>query len=97
MRRCWREAHGAINVADSRRAFEWLAAKKDGVYIVRKLQDPVVDHAICVDTRRGVVLDSEEGYPVQLSVRALELCGGEAAKRLRVVEVSQLIRVDQLK
>ncbi len=89
------EAHGAVHVAERGRTFEWLAAKTDGVYIVRVLQDPVVDHAICVDARRGVFLDSEEGYPVQLSVRLLELRGSDTAKRLRVAEVRQLIKVDQ--
>ncbi len=79
------------------RAFEWLASKTDGLLIVRVQQDPVVHHAICVDAKRGVILDSEEGYPVQLSVRGLELCGSEEAKRLRVAEVRQLVSVDQIK
>ncbi len=34
-----------------------LAAKKDGIFIVRVLQDPVVDHGDFHDTGRGVIQD----------------------------------------
>ncbi len=55
--------------------------------------DPEVDQTICVDAGRGVVLDGDEGYPVQFSVRALDLCGVEEAKRLQAAEGHQWSRL----
>jgi len=76
------------------RAFEMVASKTEGVWIVRLYQSEVVDHLVVVDVKRKVIIDSEEIYPVKLSVSTLRMCGGPRANKLRVI---QLYRMEKCK
>lgn len=91
------EAHKVIRSGIRTFPFEWFEKKTVGVFVVRLQQDPILDHAVCIDASCGIILDSEEGFPVKLSARALGMCGCDVANRLRVVEVSQLVIFKQHK
>eukprot|EP00171_Calliarthron_tuberculosum_P002190 IDg2190t1 len=62
-RKLGHEAHIQMRNGSRMVAFEWLARKTNSVYIARLQQDPIVDHAICIDASRGIILDSEERFP----------------------------------
>jgi len=57
---------------------------------VRLGQLKVVDHFVVVDGDRTLILDSEEKYPIALSVSTLQMCGGKEADKLEVFEVREL-------
>ncbi len=84
------EIRAAIKCSNRMNAFSWLASKTRGIYIVRLKQDSLVDHAVCVDAGRRLILDSEEIHPIRLSAETLALCGGSHAKNLRLVEIREL-------
>eukprot|EP00171_Calliarthron_tuberculosum_P015200 IDg15200t1 len=56
------EAHKVLRSGNRALAFKWLGNMTDGVFIVRLQQAPVVDHAVCIDASRGIILDSEECF-----------------------------------
>ncbi len=81
------EAQAAIQKADRRVAFAFLAAKRSGVYVVRLREEACVDHALVVDANNGMIIDSEETCALRPAADVLMCCGGPRAKLLRTREV----------
>ncbi len=79
-----------IQHPERRTAFEAIASRQSGVYIVRLRQDDRVDHAVVVDANRGVIIDSEESTAIVLTADNLAKCGGASATKLRVKEVREV-------
>ena len=57
---------------------------------MRILEEKRVDHAVVVDAQNKVIIDSKEEVALELSAGNLARCGGEGAKKLRVVEVREI-------
>ena len=83
------EMQRAIKGGDRAAPFRALAARRAGMFIVRILEEKPVDHAVAVDAQNRVIIDSEEEIALELSTGNLARCGGEVAKKLRVVEVRE--------
>ena len=83
-----------VNLRDGKYdfAFDWLSKRTEGKYIVRLCEAGVVDHCIAIDANRGLILDSAEEYPLELSINAIRCCGGSEAQGLHVAEVFELVR-----
>lgn len=93
--RCVRNdaVQAAIQRDNSYEAFTSLTVASSGIFIVRVLQENVVDHAVAIDAARNVIIDSAENFGIELSVSNLKRCGGNDSTDLRVVEVRQVIAV----
>ncbi len=76
-----------VQSGDRRVAFEAIAELRACVYAVRLREDTLIDHAVVVDAKNGVIIDSEESGALALSADILERCGGERAKKLRLCEI----------
>ncbi len=69
------EAQAAIQKANRRVAFDFLVAKRAGVYVVRLREDACVDHAVVADANDGAIIDSEEACALRLSSGEFEGAG----------------------
>lgn len=47
----------------------------------------LVDHAVVVDAKNNVFIDSEDSTAMVISVRIIDRCSGQGSKNLRVFEV----------
>ena len=72
-------------------AFAWLANRKSDVWIVRVVENNMVDHVVAIDGSRKLVLDSASRYPFHLRLELLKQLGGSDARALKVVEVRKLL------
>ena len=72
--------------------FMWVARRKSGVWIIRVIEQNLVDHCIVVDGSKGLIHDSACRFPMRLSEQLLRRCGGEDARRLVVAEVRELVK-----
>ena len=70
--------------------FAWIGKLNRGIWLVRLVQPHVVDHCVVVGGPRKLTIDSEEEYPVRLSVETLRLCGGDEADKLVVAEAREV-------
>lgn len=71
--------------------FKMFNDVEGGVFIARLMQVNVVDHVVCVDANRKLILDSAEEYPLKLSAEALKLCAGDNCSNPRMVEVVEIV------
>ena len=74
------------------RAFEWLAEFCTGVWLVRLVEDNIVDHCVAIDANNGIILDSEECHPLRLTQASLQFCAGPKSKKIRVAEIFQIVK-----
>ena len=74
------------------RTFEWLAEIVDGLWVVRLVEDNVVDHCVAINADTKLIFDSEEFHPLKLTKDSLKFCGGPRARNLRVAEVMLLVK-----
>ncbi len=81
------EAQVAIHKANRRVAFDFLAAKRAGVYVVCLREDACVHQAVVVDANSEVITDSEETCALRLSAELLMRCGSPKMESLRVRDV----------
>jgi len=56
--------------------FGWLVKRDSGIWLVCFCRVNVLDHCVCVDAGRGLILNSVEKWPVSLSVKTLRMCAG---------------------
>lgn len=82
----------AMRKRSTRRVFELITAKPAGVFIVRLREDALVDHAVVADANSGVIIDSEESYPLKLAEDNLEREGVNEARNLKVPEIRRVIK-----
>ena len=87
------ELQQAIQNSDRCFAFNKIAARREGVFLVRLREDARVDHAVVVDAGRRVIIDSEETFALALSADILKRCGGDEAKNLRVFELREVTAI----
>lgn len=72
--------------------FAWLAARCDGVWIVRMVVNNVVDHCIVVDGGRKIVLDSASRFPEMLTKELLCKTEGADVIGMRVASARRLYK-----
>lgn len=58
--------------------------------MVQFAQTGKVDHAVCVNGKRGLVWDYKETSPLELNADSLPLCSGVKSKKARV-HVTEMI------
>ena len=58
-------------------AFRWLIDQKEGVFLVQLQNSHGGLHAIAVDCKRRLVLDSAEDKALSLDKKVVWLCGGQ--------------------
>lgn len=75
-------------------AFDIIAGRRSGVYLVRLVQTngSGCDHCVDVDAERGIILHATEVVPEIISAEILRLCRGPNRPRLHVAEVRELTR-----
>ncbi len=83
------EAQAAIKKANRRGAFEFVAAKRASVYVVRLREDACVDQSVVVAANNAVIMDSEETSALRLPADVRTRFGGSKERLLRVQEVRQ--------
>lgn len=71
--------------------FEWVAKQGHGVWIVRLCEPNVTDQGVAVDCNRGLILDSEEVFPVTLRKETLRMCASPKTNSVHVAEGYQLV------
>ena len=71
--------------------FRYLATRETDFYLVHLVQHGVVNHAVVVDARRKLIIDSEEKYPLTLTEEVLRKCGGEEAENLQVEDLRLIL------
>ena len=84
-----------VYMKDRWEGFRWICDQAEGVWIVRLTQVGLVDHCVCVDSKRGLIYDGEEEFPIRLAQESLALCGGVGARKLRIAEVRQIVVVSR--
>ena len=47
--------------------FRWICDRVEGVWIARLRQVGLVDHCVCMDSKRGLIYDGEEKFPIRLT------------------------------
>lgn len=72
-------------------SFAWLADRRSDIWMVRVVQNNLVDHVVAIDGSRKLVLDSASRYPLHLIIEVLRQLGGSNARALKVVEVRKLV------
>lgn len=73
----------SIQSSDGQVALKDIAEMQEGIIIACLRKGGRVDHAVGVDTARGVIIGSEDESAIRLSKRNLELYGGQGTTRLR--------------
>lgn len=71
---------------------KWVAAVKEGIWIVRFLAGNTVDHCVVVDGAKREVIDSGEKKPMRLCKASIRACGGEDATDLCITEILDLYK-----
>ena len=71
---------------------KWMAAVKQGVWIVRFQAGNTVDHCVFVDGTKREIVDNEEKKPMRLCEGSLRACGGDDATDLCIAEVRKLYK-----
>ena len=67
--------------------FRYLSTRETNVYLVHLVQHGVVNHAVVVDARLKLIIDSEEKYLLTLTEEVLRKCGSEEADNLQVEDL----------
>ena len=91
VRKICKDGRRAVHSKDRWAGFKWLCCQQTGVWLVRLLQNVVVDLCVCVHPRRGLIYDSEEEYPVRPTSNTLVMCGGDGIDRLKVVDIRKVV------
>lgn len=71
-------------------AYNILSRMKRGLWIVQFVEAEVVDHCLTIHCKRGILYDSEEPYPLRLSVKTTTMCGGPHTSKLHVAKVGEI-------
>lgn len=69
------------------RLFSSLPSVLDFVFLVRLFRGSSLDHTICVDIKRGIIVDSCERYPLHLTSESLIDCAGKDKNTSRISEI----------
>lgn len=75
--------------------YRWLIAQKC-TFVVHFWKNKKVDHAVCVDGRRLLIWDNEEGYAADLNVNALCLQTELRGKKVDV-QVMEMVKEREMK
>lgn len=71
---------------------EYLAKNTSQVLLVRMIEGNRLDHVICVDSSRRLILDSAEPCALRLSEEALKALGTLNGREVRIAEVRELYK-----
>ena len=71
--------------------FRYLATRETDVYLVHLAQHGVVNHAVVVDARRKLIIDSDDKYTLTLTEEIPRKCGGEEADNLQVEDLRLIV------
>ena len=55
----------------------------------------LIDHCVCVDSKRGFIYDGEEAFPIRPTPESLALCGEDGAGKLRIAQVRRIVVVSR--
>lgn len=70
--------------------FIFVAGLHPGVFVVRLKHRNEVDHAVVVDTRTMVIIDSEESTAIERSPGNVAMCEGPEGTKLRVEQIREI-------
>lgn len=71
------------------KTFDGYDEKEDIIVVVRLHGSHGLDHVVVVDKKVGIIVDSEELFPLRMSSEALRLCAGNTRKS-HITEVVQI-------
>lgn len=74
-------------------AFEALAGKTSGVFIVRLGEDEGTAHAVVVCCKRRIILDVSESHCLDLNASVLQRCAGPAKKVIQMIAVMEIVPI----
>jgi len=71
--------------------FDFFGNLDRGIWILHLQDQRRLDHAICIDCDRKIILDSFEKFALELCPKSLEMCGGGEVKNLRIVDAREVV------
>lgn len=57
---------------------------RNTIWIIRPMQGNKVDYFLVIDANRGLILDSEELHPAELTSETLKMCSGPSVYQVRI-------------
>lgn len=88
--------HRSIQKSSARSSFEKMASVKRGVFVVRLHDGGPIDHSVVLDSRKGVIYDSEECSAILLTAKNLMRCGGPYGSNARVHTVREIVVAEEI-
>lgn len=74
-------------------AFEIIAGRRCGVWLVRLVQarDEVENHCVLVNALTGMIPEAAEKVPIKVCAESLRICGGKECPTLYVAEMLEMV------